>query len=152
MSVSNADVQLSMLAALNGSDGDSTDAVVAALNKLHSQKVRTLMKSINDLKEQVEAAKRIGAQAVELHTGIYAEDPQPRYVSMIRDAAMLASQLDLEVHAGHGLNYDNVTPIAAIHEVVELNIGHFLMGEAMFVGIRNTISHMRALMDKARSS
>jgi len=67
-------------------------------------------------------------------------------------AAEFAEELGLECHAGHGLSYDNVGPIAAIPYVVELNIGHFLIGEAIFVGLGESIRHMRELMDTARSS
>ena len=97
---------------------------------------------------QVEAAKRIGARAVELHTGGYAEVKLP--AGVIADAAKLAHSLGLEVHAGHGLNYENVAAIAAIPEIVELNIGHFLMGEALFTGLHDAIAQMRKLMDDAR--
>jgi len=68
----------------------------------------------------------------------------------LRDGAAYAASIGLEVHAGHGLTFDNVKPIAAIPEIRELNIGHFLIGEAIFVGLENSIRHMRALMDEAR--
>jgi pyridoxine 5-phosphate synthase len=107
---------------------------------------------------QVEAAKRIGAKAVELHTGCYAQatgngKQATDLLPVIRDlssAAQLAAQLGLEVHAGHGLNYDNVAPIAAIPEIIELNIGHFLMGEAMFVGMKEAIQKMKRLLGEVR--
>ncbi len=105
--------------------------------------------------EQVEAAKRIGARAVELHTGKYALTflplPEGGELLLLSSAARLAAQLGLEIHAGHGLNYDNVGPIAAIPEIVELNIGHFLMGEAVFVGLKEAIQKMRQKMGAARS-
>src|SRR4029077_20400054 len=109
---------------------------------------------INPSHEQVHAAHRIGARAIELHTGKYChllgkEREQERH--LISEAAMLAHGLGMEVHAGHGLNYDNVSPIAAIPEIVELNIGHFLIGEAVFVGLKKAIEKMRIIMDKARS-
>lgn len=100
--------------------------------------------------KQIEAAKRTGARVVELHTGAYAEAPSPSVIRHLSSAAKLASQAGLEVHAGHGLNYENVKPITAIPEIVELNIGHFLMGEAMFVGLKESIIRMRKLMDEAR--
>ena len=87
---------------------------------------------------QIEAALRLGAPVVELHTGRYAElDGEARAAELRRlaDAAALAAKNGIEVHAGHGLTYDNVAPIAAIPQVRELNIGHFLVGEAMFVGL-----------------
>ena len=99
--------------------------------------------------KQIAAAKRTGARVVELHTGRYAEHKQP--ADTIAKAAQIAAQLGLEVHAGHGLSYENVKPIATIPEIVELNIGHFLMGEAMFVGLKESISQMRKIMDEARA-
>lgn len=98
--------------------------------------------------KQVEAAKRTGARAVELHTGAYAEGKTP--ASALQQAAKLAHSLDFEVHAGHGLNYENVAVIAAISEIIELNIGHFLMGEAIFSGLEESIKKMREIMDGAR--
>ncbi|RMH45436.1 MAG: pyridoxine 5'-phosphate synthase [Alphaproteobacteria bacterium] len=107
--------------------------------------------------EQIRAAAQTGAAVVELHTGTYADahnegrfDESDAELERLRDAARLADSLGLEVHAGHGLTYDNVGPIAAIPEVVELNIGHFLIGEAIFRGLAEAIAHMRALMDAAR--
>jgi pyridoxine 5-phosphate synthase len=102
---------------------------------------------------QVEAALRLGAPVVELHTGRYAElDGEARAAELRRlaDAAALATKNGIEVHAGHGLTYDNVAPIAAIPQVRELNIGHFLVGEAMFVGLVESVRRMRAAMDAAR--
>jgi len=107
---------------------------------------------------QIEASARIGAAVVELHTGLYSdlhaigreEEAQAELVALQRGAA-LAHSLGLEVHAGHGLTYDNVGPIAAIPELVELNIGHFLMGEAVFLGLGPAIEEMRRLMDLARA-
>ena len=102
---------------------------------------------------QIEAALRLGAPVVELHTGRYCElDGAARAEELRRlaDAAALAAKNGIEVHAGHGLTYDNVAPIAAIPQVVELNIGHFLIGEAIFVGLETSIRQMRAAMDVAR--
>lgn len=106
---------------------------------------------------QVEAAARVGAQVVELHVGAYAEhyaagDDAARNAELRRlfAAAALADELGLEVHAGHGLNFDNVGPIAAVPEVVELNIGHFLIGEAVFIGLDAAIREMRRKMLLAR--
>jgi pyridoxine 5-phosphate synthase len=104
---------------------------------------------------QIEAAARIGAQVVELHTGKYSHQSgaaQGAELQRLQQAATAAQQLGLEVHAGHGLTYDNVGPVAAIPEVVELNIGHFLIGEAVFMGLDASIRHMRAAMDKARAA
>ena len=98
---------------------------------------------------QVDAAKRTGARVVELHTGGYAEGHVE--VSSVEAAAHHATGLGIEVHAGHGLTYENVAPIAAIAPVMELNIGHFLMGEAMFVGLKEAIARMRHCINEARA-
>ena len=101
----------------------------------------------------IDAAVRLGAPVVELHTGRYAElDGEARTEELRRlsDAAALAAKNGIEVHAGHGLTYDNVGPIAAIPQVRELNIGHFLVGEALFVGLGEAVRRMRAEMDAAR--
>ncbi len=102
---------------------------------------------------QLEAAKRVGAPVVELHTGSYCEaEGQARQVELERlvRAAALCRELGLECHAGHGLTYANVEPVAAIPEIVELNIGHYLIGEAVFVGFVEAVRTMRRLMDEAR--
>ena len=107
---------------------------------------------------QVEAAARIGAQVVELHTGAYCdahaegrEEERRAELDRLRAMAAAAAGLDLEVHAGHGLTYGDVGPVAAIPEVVELNIGHFLVGEAIFRGLPDAIAEMRRVMDEARA-
>jgi pyridoxine 5-phosphate synthase len=102
---------------------------------------------------QIEAALRLGAPVVELHTGRYAElegDDRSEEFRRLHDAAALAAKNGIEVHAGHGLTFDNVGPIAAIPQVRELNIGHFLIGEALFVGLGESVRQMRAAMDAAR--
>lgn len=102
---------------------------------------------------QIDAAIRLGAPVVELHTGRYAElDGEARTAELRRlsDAAALAAKNGIEVHAGHGLTFDNVGPIAAIPQVRELNIGHFLIGEALFVGLDGAVRRMRENMDAAR--
>ena len=102
---------------------------------------------------QIEAAVRLGAPVVELHTGRYAElDGEARAAELRRlaDAAALAAKNGLEVHAGHGLTFDNVQPIAAIPQLRELNIGHFLVGAALIVGLAESVRQMRELMDAAR--
>lgn len=100
--------------------------------------------------KQLESAARTGAKVVELHTGSYAHCPDAAHIAQLKAAAQYAHSLGLEVHAGHGLNYDNVAAIAAIPEIKELNIGHFLMGEAMFMGMKESIRKMRKIMDGAR--
>src|SRR6056297_4287602 len=106
---------------------------------------------------QVEAAHRIGAQVVELHTGAYCDaqaegraDDRDRELDSLREMSAFAHSLGLEVHAGHGLTFDTVQPIAAFPEVKELNIGHFLIGESIFRGLGPAITEMRRLMDEAR--
>jgi pyridoxine 5-phosphate synthase len=100
---------------------------------------------------QVEAARHAGADCVELHTGIYGENQELAELQRLREAARLAASLGLEVHAGHGLNYANVGPVAAILELRELNIGHFLMGEAIMRGMVPAVADMRCRMDEARA-
>ncbi|WP_134680157.1 pyridoxine 5'-phosphate synthase [Paracoccus ravus] len=109
-------------------------------------------------RSQIEAAARIGAAVVELHTGAYCDfDTEGRFaerdaeLAALRKAAALAHGLGLEVHAGHGLTFDTVGPIAAIPEIMELNIGHFLIAESVFVGLDDAIREMRARMDAARA-
>lgn len=106
---------------------------------------------------QIEAAARIGAAVVELHTGAYCDhhaegDFAARDAELARltEMAAFAHDLGLEVHAGHGLTYETVGPIAALPQVRELNIGHFLIGEAIFAGLGPAIAEMRRLMDAAR--
>jgi pyridoxine 5-phosphate synthase len=107
---------------------------------------------------QLDASKTLGAPVVELHTGAYAEagfrsdkKEEARLLEKVREAAIYGVSIGLEVHAGHGLTYDNVKPIAAIPEIRELNIGHFLIGEAIFIGLDESIRKMRTLMNEARS-
>jgi pyridoxine 5-phosphate synthase len=107
---------------------------------------------------QIETAARVGAQVVELHTGAFCDavkagerDEADRILAHLTAGAALASTLGLEVHAGHGIDYDSVGPVSLIPQIVELNIGHFLIGEAIFEGLPAAIARMRALMDEARS-
>ena len=103
--------------------------------------------------EQVAAAVSLGAPVVELHTGRYAElagEAQVEELRRLSDAAALAAKNGIEVHMGHGLTFDNVVPVAAIPQVRELNIGHFLVGEAIFVGLEASVRRMKGLMEGAR--
>ncbi len=102
---------------------------------------------------QIEAALSLNAPVVEFHTGRYAHtdgDERAAELARIADAAALAAKNGIEAHAGHGLTFDNVQPIAAIPQIAELNIGHFLIGEAIFEGLGPVVRRMRALMDEAR--
>ena len=108
---------------------------------------------IEPSERQVDAALRLKAPVVEFHTGRYAHvegDDRALEYKRLADATALAVQGGIEPHAGHGLTYDNVQPIAAIPQIRELNIGHFLIGEAIFVGLDASIRRMRQLMDDAR--
>ena len=112
---------------------------------------------IEAVEAQIRAAASTDAKVVELHTGAYAhaldegdQDKADLYLEIFKDAAELADELGLEVHFGHGLTFDNVTPIAAIPQAMELNIGHFLIGESVFMGIEPAILEMRRLMQVAR--
>lgn len=101
---------------------------------------------------QIEASARVGADIVELHTGSYAHASDASgELKRLQQAAKQAHSLGLEVHAGHGLTFENVKPIAAIPELLELNIGHFIIGEAVSLGLAATISEMRKRMDEARA-
>lgn len=107
---------------------------------------------------QIEAASRTGAAVIELHTGAYCDaardgltDEASSILSALRAGASQAVSLGLEVHAGHGIDYGTVAPIAAIPEVAELNIGHFLVGEAIFVGLAEAVAEMRRRIDAARA-
>lgn len=106
---------------------------------------------------QLDAALRLGAPVVEFHTGEYAHafldgdsDKLAAELKRITDMAALAAKNGIEPHAGHGLTYENVQPIAAIPQIAELNIGHYLVGEAIFVGLEQSVRKMRMLMDEAR--
>ncbi len=102
---------------------------------------------------QIEAAGRAGAPVIELHTGAYADAPeaqQARELERLRQAARLGASRGLIVHAGHGLNYHNVGPTAALPEIVELNIGHAIVARAVFVGLSAAVREMKALMQAAR--
>ncbi|MBC8013859.1 MAG: pyridoxine 5'-phosphate synthase [Methyloceanibacter sp.] len=109
--------------------------------------------------EQIEASRKVGADAVEFHTGAYCtaatEGDGPRLrqeLERLIDGAQAAARAGLEVHAGHGLDYDNVVAVAAIPQIVELNIGHYLVGESVFVGLSDSVSRMRLVMDGAREA
>jgi len=123
------------------------------VRKLVDAKVRVSLFVEAD-RRQLDAAKSLGAPVVELHTGAYCDAggaSRERHLGAIREAARYGASVGLEIHAGHGLGYDTVGQIAAIPEIQELNIGHFLVGEAIFCGLDASIRRMRALMDEARA-
>jgi pyridoxine 5-phosphate synthase len=108
---------------------------------------------IEPSERQVEAALRLGAPVVEFHTGRYAHasgEERTAELKRISDCAALAVKNGIEPHAGHGLTFANVVPVAAIPQIAELNIGHFLIGEAIFTGLDSSVRRMRELMDSAR--
>jgi pyridoxine 5-phosphate synthase len=132
----------------------------------HKIKVRDAVKKLQDrgiqvslfidpAQTQIETAKEVGADAIEIHTGAYcnvAMATRQRELAAIADAAALARRLGLEVHAGHGLDYENVLPIAKISEIVELNIGHSIIARAVIVGIEQAVREMKELLNRVRES
>ena len=124
-----------------------------ATRRLAAQGVRVAL-FIDPDPHQVEAAAKIGAPVVELHTGAYAERTgaeQATELDRLRGAARQAASLGLEVHAGHGLHYHNVQPVAAIRDIVELNIGHAIVARAIFCGLETAVREMKSLMTAARA-
>jgi pyridoxine 5-phosphate synthase len=122
------------------------------VSALGAARIRVSM-FIEPNRRQLDASKSLGAPVVELHTGAYANATgaeRERFLEKISEAAAYGESIGLEIHAGHGLTYENVKPIAAIPQIRELNIGHFLIGEAMFVGLEASIREMRRLMNEAR--
>jgi len=134
------------------------DAIGRAMKALSAVGIRVSLFIAAD-PGQIEAAHAVGAPVIEIHTGAWCDalaDEQAevaaREFERIREGATLARRLGLEVHAGHGLDYASAEIIAALPEIVELNIGHFLVGEAAFVGLDNTIKTMRSAMDRGRDT
>jgi pyridoxine 5-phosphate synthase len=124
-----------------------------AVEKLQARGIHVSL-FIDPLEDQIAAAKASGAHAVEIHTGAYcnaAGAAREKELAAIIDAAKLARWMGLEVHGGHGLNYENVLPIAEIPEMVELNIGHSIIARAVFVGIAQAVREMKELLAKART-
>jgi pyridoxine 5-phosphate synthase len=122
------------------------------VDKLGQANIRVSL-FIEPIEEQVAAAVRLGAPVVEFHTGRFAHlggEERATELKRIADCAALAAKNGIEPHAGHGLTFDNVAPIAAIPQLAELNIGHFLIGEAIFSGLDASVRRMRGLMDEAR--
>jgi pyridoxine 5-phosphate synthase len=128
------------------------ERVRTATARLSAQGIRVAL-FIDPDAAQIEAAARVGAPVVELHTGAYADSEgarQAQELERLRAAARQAAQLGLVVHAGHGLHYHNVQPVAAIGEIVELNIGHAIVARALFSGLHAAVREMKALMVAAR--
>lgn len=129
------------------------DAVRSACTRLADAGVRVSLFIAPD-EAQIEAARRTGAPVIEIHTGTYADAhddaSRAQELGRVRSAARHAAELGLHVNAGHGLHYRNVQPIAAIPEIVELNIGHAIVSQALFVGFAEAVREMKALMREAR--
>jgi pyridoxine 5-phosphate synthase len=128
------------------------ERVSAAVRTLSAAGIRVALFIAPDL-AQIEAAKRSGAPVIELHTGSYADatgSARARELERLATAAKRAANLGLEVHAGHGLTYNNVQPVAAIAEIVELNIGHCIIARAIFTGLDAAVREMKRLMLEAR--
>ena len=126
--------------------------LVAFVDRLKTAGIRVSL-FIEPSERQVEAAVRLAAPVVEFHTGRYAHvagEERSTELKRIADCAALAVKNGIEPHAGHGLTFDNVVPVAAIPQLAELNIGHFLIGEAIFTGLAASVRRMRELMDEAR--
>jgi pyridoxine 5-phosphate synthase len=123
-----------------------------AVKKLQDRGIHVSL-FIDPARAQIETAKEVGADAIEIHTGAYcnvAMAARQRELAAIADAAALARRLGLEVHAGHGLDYGNVLPIAKISEIVELNIGHSIIARAVIVGISQAVTEMKELLNRVR--
>lgn len=132
------------------------NTLVPIVEELKSADIRVSL-FIEASERQLDAALRLGAPVVEFHTGEYAHaildgdsERTASELKRIADMSALAAKNGIEPHAGHGLTYDNVQPIAAIPQIAELNIGHYLVGEAVFVGLETAVLKMRELMDDAR--
>lgn len=128
------------------------ERVAAACRELQEHRIRVAL-FIDPERRQLDAAKRAGAPVVELHTGAYADAEgagQRQELERIVDAAAYGARIGLTVHAGHGLHYENVLPIAAIAEIVELNIGHAIIARSVYDGLATAVSEMKRLMRAAR--
>ena len=132
------------------------NTLVPIVDRLREADIRVSL-FIEAQERQLDAALRLGVPVVEFHTGEYAhafesgdQERTAHELKRIADMAALAAKNGIEPHAGHGLTYENVQPIAAIPQLAELNIGHYLVGEAVFVGLEQAVRHMRELMDEAR--
>jgi pyridoxine 5-phosphate synthase len=130
------------------------EKVAAAIKRLQKRGIHVNL-FIDPAKAQIETAREVGAHGIEIHTGAYcnaAAAGRQRELDAIVEAAALARRLGLEVHGGHGLDYENVAPIARIAEMVELNIGHSIIARAVMVGISQSVAEMKELLNRARES
>jgi pyridoxine 5-phosphate synthase len=129
------------------------DRVCNVVQKLKQRGIFTSL-FIDPIEEQILKSKESGTDAIELHTGAYANaksrQEKEKELNRLIDATMLAKSIDLSVHAGHGLTYENVKPVAAIREITELNIGHSIIAKSVFVGMKEAIRLMRQLIQEAR--
>ncbi len=129
------------------------EKIAAACGELEAAGIRVSL-FIDPEPEQLDASRECGARVVELHTGTYSdavdEEVQTRELARVAAAAEYGSKLGLRIHAGHGLHYHNVQPIAALSEIVELNIGHAIVSRAVFDGLATAVADMKALMQEAR--
>ena len=133
--------------------GETRYGTSAHMPDLNWSQVRETVLMLELSAAQIEAAMRLKAPVVEFHTGRYAHctgEERAAELRRLADAAALAWKNGIEPHAGHGLTYDNVIPVAAIPQLAELNIGHYLIGEAIFTGLETAVRRMRDLMDEAR--
>ncbi len=130
----------------------NADWIARVVGRLSEARIRVSLFIAPD-PEQIRAARTVGAPVIELHTGAYAHaEGDAAELQRLAEAAALAANLGLEVHAGHGLTFDNVGPVAALPEIAELNIGHFLVGEAIFIGVEAAIREMRVRIAAARGA
>jgi pyridoxine 5-phosphate synthase len=128
------------------------DRIAAGVNRLNAAGIRTSLFIAPD-RETVDASRVAGAAAIELHTGAYAHAPDnPAMLRALRDASSHGASIGLAVHAGHGLTTANVGPVAAIPEIEELNIGHWVIGRAIIVGLADAVRELRSAMDVARAT
>lgn len=130
------------------------EKLMEVTDKLHSKNILVSL-FIDPDKKQIEAAKKLNVDSIEIHTGEFANAPlsqKAKFANIIADAAIFAKSLGLNVHAGHGLNYQNVSLIAKIKEIEELNIGHSIISRAVFCGLKEAILQMKQIIEKARWS
>jgi pyridoxine 5-phosphate synthase len=134
---------------------EASGRLLAAVAQMRAQAVRTAL-FVDAREDAMRASAALGADAVELHTGEYANARTPEgaeaQLGRLRDAAMAAREAGLAVHAGHGLTYENVAPVAAIGEIEELNIGHSIVSRAVFVGIERAVREMKEIVTAARNA